>query len=129
MEKALEVFYDSVSSDVKWVAQRESCCQSLRVAIKREEAQTVVPIGIVRAKSDAYGGTFVQWMQLPVAGMELFTRSASQVRQMPMTEAEIKDIARSVDPQAWAQQHPDDDAWCVKFAQLIEAHYKIGVKP
>ena len=31
----------------------------------------------------------------------------------------ILEIAESVDPVAWGQQHPDDDAWCVKFAELI----------
>lgn len=31
----------------------------------------------------------------------------------------ILELAKSVDPTAWGQQHPDDDAWCVKFAELI----------
>lgn len=31
----------------------------------------------------------------------------------------ILELAESVDPTAWGQQHPDDDAWCVKFAELI----------
>lgn len=31
----------------------------------------------------------------------------------------ILELAKSVDPIAWGQQHPDDDAWCVKFAELI----------
>lgn len=30
------------------------------------------PVGEVRAKSDAYGGTFVLWKQLSVAGMTLY---------------------------------------------------------
>lgn len=31
----------------------------------------------------------------------------------------ILELAESIDPTAWGQQHPDDDAWCVKFAELI----------
>ena len=31
----------------------------------------------------------------------------------------IKELAESIDPIAWRQQHPDDDAWCMKFAELI----------
>jgi len=31
----------------------------------------------------------------------------------------ILELAESIDLTAWGQQHPDDDAWCVKFAELI----------
>ena len=37
-----------------------------------------------------------------------------------MTQDEIIEMARSIDPQSWAQQHPDDDEWCIKFAKLVE---------
>ena len=35
-------------------------------------------VGEVRAKSDAYGGTFVLWKQLPIAGMQLVTLASAQ---------------------------------------------------
>jgi hypothetical protein len=38
-----------------------------------------------------------------------------------MTQDEIIEMARSIDPQSWAQQHPDDDEWCIKFAKLVAA--------
>lgn len=31
----------------------------------------------------------------------------------------IRELAESIDPIAWRQQHADDDAWCMKFADLI----------
>ena len=37
-----------------------------------------------------------------------------------MNTEEIIEMARSIDPQSWAQQHPDDDEWCIKFAKLVE---------
>ena len=37
-----------------------------------------------------------------------------------MNPEEIIEMARSIDPQSWAQQHPDDDEWCIKFAKLVE---------
>lgn len=42
-------------------------------AIATAEAQSAEPVGTVRAKSDSYGGTFVHWTQMPVAGMKLYT--------------------------------------------------------
>lgn len=31
----------------------------------------------------------------------------------------IEELARSVDPEAWRQCHPEDIEWCKKFADLI----------
>lgn len=42
---------------------------ALRAALAQPQAE---PVAEVRAKSDDYGGTFVQWYSLPVAGMKLY---------------------------------------------------------
>jgi hypothetical protein len=38
-----------------------------------------------------------------------------------MTQEEIIEMARSIDPKSWVQQHPDDEEWCIKFAKLVAA--------
>jgi hypothetical protein len=48
----------------------------LRAAL--DAAQNQEPVATVRAKSDAYGGTFVHWVKMPVAGMSLYLAPGAQ---------------------------------------------------
>lgn len=66
----------------------------LDALIEREKAE---PVGEVRAKSDAYGGTFVHWKKLPVAGMALYTAPQSA----PSTSTAMTDDAVTPEYLAW----------------------------
>lgn len=47
-------------------------------------AQAVEPVAEVRAKSDAYGGTFVLWKKQPVAGMTLYDTPKEPAAHAPV---------------------------------------------
>lgn len=65
--------------------------KDIRIALAQPQAE---PVAEVRAKSDAYGGTFVQWYSLPVAGMKLYaTPQQAQPTENPWKDAVLDRLA------------------------------------
>ena len=116
---------------------------ALREGIAAAEAQSAEPVGIVRAKFDYYGGTFVHWTQMPVAGMKLYAHPALEAAttyeqgfeagqaapRVPMTEQEMYGVLVSICVDGSAPSFADftTEAELIKYSRGLEAHHHIGV--
>jgi hypothetical protein len=68
---------------------RQCMCDDCKPSFEAEPVQE--PVGEVRAKSDAYGGTFVLWKQLPIAGMLLYASPQDGLRKAAQMALELLD--------------------------------------
>ena len=74
------------------------------------------PVATVKAKSDAYGGTFVHWTTLPVAGMRLYI-SPQVADYVPLSDGQIYTAYIEASNQTL---RPQDERIAIAFARAIE---------
>jgi len=81
------------------MADNRNAIASERDTLKAELARVraVEPVGEVRAKCDRYGGIFVIWKKLPIAGMLLYTTPPRPAAQEPFAWARPDAVDASQD--------------------------------
>lgn len=72
-------------------------------ALEADIAREVPPLAVVRAKAGDEGGVFIQWQQMPVAGMTIYTAPQEPAAPESVNEVlltELQNIA-TANPKNW----------------------------